>query len=231
MDYVKNLAITQWAEEDRPREKLIIKGKSALSDTELIAILIGSGTRNQSAVEVAKGILSSTKNNLNELAKLSLNELKKFNGIGEAKAISIISALELGRRRKVTEPETKPKIGGAGDVYELLKPVMLDLDHEQFWVLYLNRANKVIKKECISSGGVSGTVVDNKIIFKKAIQELASNIIIAHNHPSGNTQPSQQDIQLTKKIKEAGRVLDIPLLDHIIFTDHAYFSFANESIL
>lgn len=231
MDYSTNLAITEWAEEDRPREKLIIKGNSALSDAELIAILIGSGNRTQSAVGLAKSILSSSNNDLNKLARLSLNDLKKFNGIGEAKAIAIISALELGRRRKESEPEQKPKITDASEAYNTLKPIMLDLQHEEFWVILLNRSNQVIKKEKISTGGISGTMVDNRILFKRALEELASGIILAHNHPSGNRNPSQADINLTKKLQSAGKILDIQILDHIIFTDHTYFSFSEESIL
>lgn len=227
----ENLSIKQWAEEDRPREKLIIKGKASLSEAELIAILIGSGTPNISAVELAKSILATTGNNLNELAKLSLMDLKKFNGIGEAKAIAIISALELGRRRKETDFVKKSKVKSSSDAYHFLRPHLMDLDHEQFWVLYLNRANQIVKPEMISSGGVSGTVVDAKLIFKKALELLASSVILVHNHPSGNLQPSSQDIQLTKKIKSAGQTLDIPVLDHIIFTDDGYFSFADESLL
>ncbi|MEP2026595.1 MAG: DNA repair protein RadC [Reichenbachiella sp.] len=226
-----NLSIKQWAEEDRPREKLIIKGKSSLSEAELIAILIGSGTPKISAVDLAKTILAATGNDLNELAKLSLADLKKFNGIGEAKAISIISALELGRRRKETEFVKKPKVQSSSDAYHFLKPHLMDLDHEQFWVLYLNRANQILKPEMVSAGGVSGTVVDAKLVFKKALEVLASSVILAHNHPSGNLQPSTQDIQLTKKLKAAGQTLDIPVLDHIIFTDDGYFSFADESMM
>jgi len=231
MQYAQNLAIKKWAEEDRPREKLIIKGKAALSDAELIAILIGSGTREKSAVELARSILTSQGNDLNRLAKLTIHDLQKFNGIGEAKAISIISALELGRRRKDTEPEKRTKITSSAALYNLLKPTMLDLDHEEFWVVYCNRACQVIKKESISIGGVAGTVVDVRIIFKKALDELASSLFLIHNHPSGNMRPSQADIDLTKKLKEAGKILDITVLDHLIFTDHGYFSFADESIL
>ena len=226
-----NLSIKQWAEEDRPREKLMSKGKASLSEAELIAILMGSGTSKISAVELGKHILAATGNDLNALARLSLSDLKKFNGIGEAKAITIISALELGRRRKAAEFVKRTRIRSSADVYEYLKPHLMDLDHEQFWVLYLNRANQVLKPEMISSGGVSGTVVDAKLVFKKALEALASNIILAHNHPSGNARPSTQDLQLTKKIKSAGETLDIPVLDHIIFTDEGYFSFADESLI
>lgn len=231
MNSIDNLSIKQWAEEDRPREKLILKGRAALSEAELIAILIGSGTPRISAVDLAKSILAATNNDLNQLARLSLTDLKKFNGIGEAKAVSIISALELGRRRKNMDSDEKPKISSSIDAYNYLKPNLLDLDHEQFWVLFLNRANKILKPEMISAGGVSGTVVDAKLIFKKALEVLASSIVLAHNHPSGNRQPSEQDIKLTKKLKSAGLTLDIPVLDHIIFTDEGYFSFSDESML
>lgn len=227
-DYI---TIKNWAEEDRPREKLILKGKAALSEAELIAILIGSGTKTLSAVDLSKLILSRYDNNLNELAKCSVEDLKKFKGIGEAKAITIVSALELGRRRKESEQIKKPRITSSKSVHELMQGDLLDLDHEQFWILMLDRANNVIKKVQISAGGVSGTVVDQKILFKSALECLASGIILIHNHPSGNIKPSEQDIRLTKKIQNAGSVLDIPVIDHIIFTNHAYFSFADESML
>ena len=228
---LEKLPIKDWAEEDRPREKLILKGKAALSEAELIAVLIGSGNAKLSAVGLAKSILASTKNDLNELATLSLSELKKFKGIGSAKAISIISALELGRRRKESAPVEKPKISSSVEIYNLLKPNMLDLDHEQFWVVYLNRGHRVLKQELISSGGISGTLVDARLIFKKALELLSCAVILAHNHPSGNCTPSDQDLKLTRKLKEAGKILDIPVLDHIIFTNDGYFSFSDESIL
>ncbi|MFY7908715.1 MAG: RadC family protein [Emticicia sp.] len=222
--------ILSWAEEDRPREKLLLKGKAALSDAELIAILIGSGTRELSAVDLSKLILQSVKNNLNELAKLSINDLMKFKGIGDAKAISIAAALELGRRRKESDVIKKAKVSSSADAYEAIRPYLMDLQHEQFWVLLLNRANEVIRPQQISIGGVSGTVADPKMIFKAAIEHLASAIILVHNHPSGNLTPSQADKDLTKKVKEAGRTLDIPVLDHLIFSDNGYFSFADEGI-
>jgi DNA repair protein RadC len=226
-----NLTIRNWAEEDRPREKLILKGKSALSDAELIGILLGSGTVSLSAVDVAKIILQKVGNNLNELAALSVKDLQKFKGIGEAKAITIVSALELGRRRKDLSPEKRYKIGSSADAYELIKPELLDLKHEEFWVLLLNRANVVMKKVQVSAGGVSGTVADPKIIFRHALENLASSVVLIHNHPSGNLNPSQADIELTKKMKEAGRFLEIPILDHVIFCNSSYFSFADEGIL
>uniref|UniRef100_UPI0040480F3B RadC family protein n=1 Tax=Roseivirga sp. TaxID=1964215 RepID=UPI0040480F3B len=227
----KGLKILNWAEEDRPREKLLLKGKGVLSDAELVAILIGSGSRDLSAVDLSKLILSHVNNDLNQLAKLSVSELQKFKGIGEAKAISIVSALELGRRRKITETAKTPQITSSKDAYELMKPELLDQPIEQFWIITLKRNNVVIQKRIISTGGISGTVADPKIIFNKALEDFASGIILVHNHPSGNLQPSQADIKLTEKLKNAGHLLDIPVLDHLIFTDDGYFSFADESML
>lgn len=225
------LNIKSWAAEDRPREKLILKGKASLSDAELIAILLGTGTSKLSAVDLAKNILQAVNNDLNELARLTVKDLIKVKGIGEAKAITIISALELGRRRKEFLAEEKPKIGGSGDAFEILKADLLDIPHEAFWIILLNRANRVIKKHQISQGGVAGTVADPKIIFKVAVEELASGIILAHNHPSGNLTASQADIDLTKKLKESGRLLDIQVLDHLIIAGKKYFSFADEGLL
>ncbi|HCX23028.1 MAG: hypothetical protein CMB80_15300 [Flammeovirgaceae bacterium] len=225
------LSITQWAEEDRPREKLLIKGKSSLSDAELIGILLGSGTKTLSAVDLAKQILNSVGNDLHTLAKMSVNDLCKFKGIGEAKAISIVSALELGRRRKDSEPVKQPRITCSDDAYQLLKPELYDLPHEEFWIILLKRNNQVIKKEQISLGGVSGTIVDPKLIFKKALDVLASGIILVHNHPSGNLKPSQADIKLTQKLKTSGELLEMPIYDHIIFTDQSYYSFSDESMM
>jgi DNA repair protein RadC len=230
-NYTQSLKILSWAEEDRPREKLLMKGKSALSDAELIGILIGSGTISMSAVDLAKVILNDVNNNLNDLAKLSVKDLQKFKGIGEAKAISIMSALELGRRRRESESPKKLKITSSKDVYDIMAPNLLDLPHEEFWVLLLNRANAVIKKVQISAGGVAGTVADPKIIFKTALENLSSSMILVHNHPSGNLSPSQADKEITKKMKEAGKLLEIPVLDHIIFADKHYYSFADEGIL
>lgn len=225
------LNIKQWAAEDRPREKLLLKGKSALSDAELIAILLGTGTTTMSAVDLAKKVLQCAGNNLNDLACLSLKDMMKVKGIGEAKAISIAAALELGRRRKESIADEKPKVGSSKDAYDHLKGDLLDLPHEEFWILILNRANRITKKYQISQGGVAGTVADPKIIFKIAVEELASGIILAHNHPSGNLNPSQADVDLTKKLKEAGRLLDIQVLDHIIIAGKNYYSFADESML
>jgi DNA repair protein RadC len=223
--------ILSWAEEDRPREKLLLKGKSALSDAELIAILLGMGTVDLSAVDVAKIVLSAAGNNLNELARLSVNDLTRLKGIGPAKAITIVAALELGRRRKETEILRRRRITSASDAYDEIKPYLLDKPHEEFWILLLNRANEVIRPVQISSGGVAGTVADPKLIFKHALEQLASSVILFHNHPSGNLTPSQADKDLTRKLKEAGRMLDLPILDHLIFTDKSYFSFADEGLL
>ena len=227
----KNLRILNWAEEDRPREKMLLKGKAALTDAELIAILIGSGTVSVSAVELARQILGGSNNDLNELAKLSIKDLEKYKGIGEAKAITIVSALELGRRRKEAEPVKKLKILSAADAYEVMKPHLLDLGHEECWAILLNKANLILKKTLVSTGGVSGTAVDPKLVFKTALEHLASAVILVHNHPSGNAKPSTEDALLTRKIKEAGKMLDISLLDHIIFTNEGYYSFADESKL
>ncbi|MCW8897489.1 MAG: DNA repair protein RadC [Flavobacteriales bacterium] len=229
--YSEKLNIKSWAEEDRPREKLLSKGRSVLSDAELIAILIGSGNRNESAVELSKRILKSIDNDLNKLGKLSVKELIQFNGIGEAKAISIVAALELGRRRKNTDNQLNKNIKSSKDVFEEVIGVMSDLPHEEFWVLFLDRRNAVIKKSNVSKGGVSGTVADAKIIFKEAIQLLASAVILCHNHPSGNLKPSDADMQLTKKMKEIGNMMDVPVLDHLIVTDKSYYSFADEGLM
>ena len=211
--------------------KLLLKGKSALSDAELIGILIGSGTPAISAVGLAQRILAYAQHDLNQLAKLNVKDLMKFPGIGEAKAISIVSALELGRRRKAAEPKARPRIRCAAEVFELMRPALLDLPHEEFWVLLLNRRNELISKKSISSGGVAGTVVDPKIIFKYALEELASFVILVHNHPSGNLHPSNDDKKLTKRLKEAGSFMEIPVLDHLIFTDNEFFSFADQGLL
>jgi DNA repair protein RadC len=232
MEEIKqSFGIKSWAEDDRPREKLIGKGRQVLTDAELIAILIGSGNRNETAVELSKKILANTGNNLNELGKLSISDLTKFKGIGEAKAISIVAALELGRRRRETETAKRDKITCSKDVFDIMRPIMQDLPHEEFWLLILNRSNAVIKRELISRGGVAGTVVDTKIIFKSAIENLASSIIISHNHPSGNLKPSDADNKITKNIKEAGKIMDIPLFDHLIITDSGYYSFNDEGML
>ncbi len=229
-NYKQSLGIKSWAEEDRPREKLLDKGRQVLTEAELIAIIIGSGSRDETSVELSKRILASVGNNLNELGKLSVQELNMFKGIGDAKAISIVAALELGRRRKESETIKHEKINTSRDVFEIMKPSMMDLPHEEFWLLILNRANSVIKKELISRGGVSGTVVDTKIIFKTAVVNYASSIIICHNHPSGNLKPSEADLKITKNIKEAGKIMEIPLLDHLIITENGFYSFVDEGV-
>lgn len=226
-----HLNIKSWAEEDRPREKLLLKGKAALSDAELLGILIATGIQKMTAVDIAKVILQSVQNDLNQLGRLSVKDLAKFKGIGEAKAITIVSALELGRRKKETETSTRPRIKCSEDAYEVLKPHLSDLSHEEFWIILLNRANDVIKCEKVSSGGVSGTIADPKMIFKIALEHLASGIILAHNHPSGNLNPSQADRDLTQKLKAAGNSLDISVLDHLIFTDKKYYSFADQGVM
>jgi DNA repair protein RadC len=227
----QNLGIKSWAEEDRPREKLMLKGRGALSDAELLGILIGSGIQKMTAVDLAKNILQSVANDLNELAKLGVKDLSKFKGIGEARAINIVSALELGRRRKETEVKVRPKITSSADAYQVIKPYLWDLPHEEFWIILLNRGNQVLRCQQISAGGVAGTVADPKIIFKAAIEHLASGMILCHNHPSGNLTPSQADKDLTRKMREAGKMLDLPVLDHLIFADKGYFSFADEGII
>ncbi|GAA3939405.1 RadC family protein [Hymenobacter algoricola] len=226
-----SFSIKSWAEEDRPREKLMQKGRTALSDAELLAILLGSGTARLSAVDVAKLILAAVGNDLNELARLSLKDLMRHKGIGEAKAIAIVAALELGRRRKETAAAARVTITCSRDIYELVRPHLQDLPHEEFWVILLNRANVVMRKASISSGGVAGTVADPKLIFKEALEQLASSVILVHNHPSGNRSPSAADIALTRKLKDGGQFLDLPILDHLIYTDLGYYSFADEGIL
>ena len=227
----QHLAIKSWAEEDRPREKLLQKGKTTLTDAELVAILLGSGSRNESAVNLAKRLLGSTKNNINALAKLSVEDLCEFSGIGPAKAINIIAAIELGRRRGKEEIPAVEKITRSKDVFDLMWPLIGDLPHEEFWVLYLNNSNKVLQKLQLSKGGITGTMVDVRLVFNRGLALLATSVILCHNHPSGKLVPSQSDKQLTQKLKKAGATLDITVLDHLIITENAYFSFADESIL
>ncbi|TAJ15069.1 JAB domain-containing protein [Marinilabiliaceae bacterium JC017] len=230
-DY-QHLRIKEWALEDRPREKLLAKGIQSLSDAELLAILIGSGSQKESAVDLAKKILKDTSFNLIELGKVSINQLKStYHGIGEAKAITIVSALELGRRRKFSESIIRSKITSSRDVFYQFQPSIGDLPHEEFWILLLNRSNKIISRLKLSQGGISGTVIDVRLIMKNAIENLATSIILCHNHPSGNLQPSEADLAITKKLKESGNILDIPVLDHIIVTDHGYYSFADEGLI
>lgn len=231
MEKSGKLSIKNWAEADRPREKLLEKGRNALSDAELIAILLGSGTKDLTAVELAQNILHHVGNDLNKLGKLSIKELMQHKGVGKAKAITIAAALELGRRRKESESKQKKFIKSSKDAYEFISPFLSDLHHEEFWAIYLNRNNSIIHYAKIGQGGISATIADIRIILKTAIEQLASGIIICHNHPSGNIKPSESDISLTNRIKEAAKLLEINLLDHIIFTDKSYFSFADEAKL
>lgn len=226
------LSIKSWAEEDRPREKMVLKGKHSLSEAELIAILLGSGNRREHALDLAKRLLASVEYNLDALAKLSLVELRKFPGIGLAKAVTITAALELGRRRQLTPLKQRPQIRSSKDAYLTIASVIADLAHEEFWMLLLNRANRVLGRERISSGGTAGTVVDAKQVFRRALEvSTCTSIILVHNHPSGNLQPSQSDIQLTHKLVRAGRSIDLLVLDHLIIAERSYYSFADEGLL
>ena len=223
--------IKQWAEDDRPREKLMLKGKAALSDAELIAILISSGNDEESAVSLSKRILEGSNNNLIELSKLNVSELKKYRGIGEAKALSIIAAMELGRRRQRSTALEKPIIQNSQKAYDYIQASLSDLAHEEFVVLYLSKSLKIITHDTLSRGGTSGTVADIKIILKSALEKLAAYIIVAHNHPSGNLKPSTQDIEMTRKLKEACSIMDIKLNDHLIIGENAYYSFSDQGML
>jgi DNA repair protein RadC len=227
----KKPSIREWAVEDRPREKMQTKGIRSLSESELVAILIGSGNLDESAVELSRRILASVNNNLNELGKKTITDLRKFKGIGDAKAITIIAALELGRRRRESDPDEKLKIIHSTDIATIFKPLLSDLPHEEFWVLLLNRNNLVIDKMMVSQGGLSGTVIDVRIILKMALEKLASSLILCHNHPSGNLIPSDADKEITRKIREAGKHMDIPVLDHLIIGNDSYFSFADEGLI
>jgi DNA repair protein RadC len=226
-----SLKITEWAVEDRPREKLIQKGTSSLSDAELLAILISSGTKDKSAVDLGRELLGIVNNNLNSLGRLTIADLKKLHGIGPARAVTIAAALELGRRRKLTEVPEVTQIKCSKDVADIFHPLLSDLSHEEFWILFLNRSNKVINRMKLSQGGISGTVTDVRIVMKKAIEFLASGIIVCHNHPSGNLNPSESDTKITQKIKEAGNLMDIQLLDHLTISDKDYYSFADNGML
>lgn len=224
-------SIKNWAEDDRPREKMLLKGKNALSNAELIAILIGSGNTTESAVTLAKRILSSTNFNLQQLAKMNVNELTQFKGIGKAKAISIITALELGRRHRLQEALELPTITNSNAIFNVMQPIIGELPHEEFWVIFLNNANKIIDKKQQSKGGLTATIIDTRLIFKRALEINAVSVILCHNHPSGKLQPSNADINITQKLKSAGKTLDIQVLDHLIIIENAYFSFADEEIL
>jgi DNA repair protein RadC len=224
-------SIKEWAEDDRPREKLVKKGTDVLSNAELIAILIGTGTRNQSAVELSRKLLELAGDNLNELAKLTLKDFQKIKGIGQAKAVTIITALELGKRRKISEVVKRKKIVSSHDIFDIFGSLLGDLPYEEFWILLLNRSNFIIDRLKISRGGISGTVTDIRIILKLAIEKMASSLILCHNHPSGNLKPSEPDVNLTSKLKEAGTIMGIGVLDHVIVSDNSYFSFADEGMM
>lgn len=225
------LPIPQWDDMDKPREKLLAKGRQALSDSELIAILLGSGNRELSAVELARKILNNCDNNLNSMARLSIEDLMKYKGIGEAKAISIVAALELGRRRRESDVIQRKKITSSADVFEVMHSVLENKPFEEFWILLLNQSNSIISREIISTGSLTASLADPRKIFKLAIEKLAASIILSHNHPSGNLKPSESDINLTNKLANAGKLLDIKILDHLIIGENSYFSFADEGIL
>ncbi|MES2458431.1 MAG: DNA repair protein RadC [Bacteroidota bacterium] len=229
--YQEKLGIKLWAEADRPREKLLLNGRRHLTDAELIAILIGSGNKEETAVDLSRRILTTYHNDLDALGKVSVKDLSKFKGIGEAKAICIVAALELGRRRSAVAGTELLKIQSSRDAFDLLLPVFADLNHEEFWILMLNRANCLIGKSLISKGGQAGTVADPKIIFKTALEHNAANLILAHNHPSGNLKPSQQDISITKKMVEAGKMLDLYVVDHLIIANKLFYSFGDEGLI
>lgn len=226
-----SFSIKNWSQDDQPREKLRDKGKAVLSDAELVAILIGSGSREESAVDLCKRILASVNHNLNALGKLSLTQLMEFKGIGEAKAITIAAAMELGRRRRLEDVVQLEKITSSRSVFDVMQPILGELPHEEFWILYLNNSNKVIQKNQLSKGGITGTLVDVRLVLKSALEVGATSLILCHNHPSGTLKPSQADKDITQKLKTAAQSLDIKVLDHLIITEKTYFSFADESIL
>lgn len=228
---IDSFPITEWAEDDKPREKLATKGRRVLSDAELIAILIGSGNKEESAVDLAKRILASAHHSLNELGTFSLSQLKQFKGIGEAKAIAIAAAMEIGRRRKGANSDKISKIKSSTDAFEELYPLLGELNHEEFWILYLNNANKVIHKSQLSKGGITGTLVDVRLVLKEALELGAVGLILAHNHPSGNLNPSTPDEKITKKLKIASEAMDIKVLDHLILSGNQFFSFADQGML
>ena len=230
-DKPTSFTIKNWSQDDQPREKLRDKGKASLSDAELIAILIGSGSKNESAVALSQRILASVDFNLSELGKLSLKHLMEFKGIGEAKAITIVAAMELGRRRRGEEALEKKKISSSISVYELMQPIIGELPHEEFWIIYTNNSNKVIQKQLLSKGGITGTLVDVRLVLKNALEFGATGLILVHNHPSGTLNPSEADKQITQKLKTAALSLDIKVLDHLIVTEKAYFSFADENLI
>jgi DNA repair protein RadC len=224
-------SIKSWAEDDRPREKLILRGKNNLSDSELLAILLGSGTREKSALELAKEMLSKHQFNLNEFCKQCLTELTAFKGIGNAKAITILAAIELGNRRLVEGREKRKKVTSSKDVFDYLYASFYGLNHEEFYAVFLNRKNEILATEQLSKGGLTQTIVDGKVLFKMALDKKAASLILCHNHPSGNLSPSDQDIHITKSLNSFGKMIDLPILDHLIFADNSYFSFTDKNIL
>lgn len=226
-----SFSIKSWSQDDQPREKLRDKGKTVLSDAELLAILIGSGNREESAVDLCKRILASVDNNLNALGKLTIKQLMSFKGIGEAKAISIVGAMEIGRRRRLEDAISLDKITSSKTVFEIMQPIVGELSHEEFWILYLNNSNKIIKKNQLSKGGITGTLVDVRLVLKTALEYGATSLILCHNHPSGALKPSQADKDITQKLKKGAQSLDIKVLDHLIITEQSYFSFADEDLL
>jgi len=226
-----SFSIKDWSDDDKPREKLVQKGRAALSNAELIAILIGSGTKNETAVALSKRILSSANNNLNELGRVSIKKLMKFKGIGEAKAVSIAAAMEIGRRRQNEKAVSKAQISGSKAVFNLLQPLIADLPHEEFWIVYLNNSNKVIHKAQLSKGGITGTLVDIRLVMKQALEFGAVSLVLAHNHPSGTLKPSEADKKITKKLQKASEALDIRVLDHVIITQNNYYSFADNNLI
>ncbi|MGD1317942.1 RadC family protein [Chryseobacterium sp. 2R14A] len=225
------MSIKFLAEDDRPREKFLLKGKNSLSDSELLAIIMGSGSRDETAVELARKILTSVNNNWHQLSLLTIKDLMKFKGVGEVKAISIATALEIGKRRAAQEIPEKPQISSSRNAYDLLKLHLADLRTEEFWALFLNQNNKVIHIAQLTQGGINQSIVDIRILFKTALEHFSTGIIISHNHPSGNLKPSAEDITITKKVKEAGDLMSIQLLDHLIITQNSYLSFADEGLL
>jgi len=231
MNSYNSHALTTWAVEERPREKVMANGVQYLSDAELLAILLGSGTKHMTAVELARQILKGAGNSLQDLGRQGIGELVRIKGVGPVKAITILAALELGRRRAGIQHLTKTQVKSSETVYKLFHPLMGDLEHEEFWLLMLNRANRVLGRYKVSQGGLSGTVIDTRIILKKTLDNLASSIIVCHNHPSGNKQPSDADVKITEKLKKAAEMLEIKLLDHVIIADKSYFSFADEGLI
>ncbi len=226
-----SFSIKNWSQDDRPREKMRSKGKTALSDAELVAILIGSGNREESAVKLSQRILASTENNLNALGKLSVTQLMQFKGVGEAKAVTIAAALELGRRRRLEEVKHLSKITSSKHVFEMMQPIIGELPHEEFWIVYLNNSNTVLQNDQLSKGGITGTLVDVRLVLKTALEVGATSLILVHNHPSGTLKPSRADQEITQKLKSASESLDIKVLDHVIITENAYFSFADEALI